>query len=163
MDDDAASIAVIVNALLDTTTIEWRYEHYSVDAMTEWMHAHETVLVAEVDGEVVGLAAFGPFRDVAKWPGYMFTVESTVHVREDNWRSGIGVTLMHALIDHARANGKHTMIAAVDGANDSSIQFHERLGFVEVARMPEVGAKFGKWQDLVVLALRLDDRGTPRG
>ena len=34
------------------------------------------------------------------------------------------------------------MIAAVDGANEKSIKLHERLGFVEVARMPEVGANF---------------------
>ena len=49
-------------------------------------------------------------------------------------------------------------------------QFHPRagtaqtsLGFVEVARMPEIGAKFDKWQDLVLLQLRLDDRATPVG
>jgi L-amino acid N-acyltransferase len=53
------------------------------------------------------------------------------------------------------------MIAAVDGANEASIRFHERLGFVEVARMPELGAKFGRWLDLVLLQLRLDDRTPP--
>jgi phosphinothricin acetyltransferase len=54
------------------------------------------------------------------------------------------------------------MVAAIDGANESSIRFHERLGFVEVARMPEIGAKFGRWCDLVLLQLRLDDRAAPR-
>jgi phosphinothricin acetyltransferase len=68
---------------------------------------------------------------------------------------------MDALILEARKSGKHTMVAAIDSANGTSIRFHEGLGFVEVARMPEVGAKFGRWQDLVVLQLRLDDRTTP--
>jgi phosphinothricin acetyltransferase len=68
---------------------------------------------------------------------------------------------MEALIDEARHGGKHTMAAAVDGANEASIRFHERLGFVEVARMPEIGAKFGRWQDLIILQLRLDDRSEP--
>ena len=68
---------------------------------------------------------------------------------------------MGALVDEARASGKHTMIAAIDGANVASIQFHERLGFVQVARMPEVGVKFGRWQDLVLMQLRLDDRTAP--
>lgn len=68
---------------------------------------------------------------------------------------------MSALIDEARASGKHTMVAAVDGGNEASIRLHERLGFVEVGRMPELGAKFGRWQDLVLLQLRLDDRSAP--
>jgi phosphinothricin acetyltransferase len=68
---------------------------------------------------------------------------------------------MHALITAAKESGKHSMIAAVDGANDTSVRFHESLGFVEVARMPELGAKFGRWLDLVLLQLRLDERPTP--
>ena len=95
---DAVSIATIVNALLSTTTIEWRQEPYSADAVSEWLAAHECVLVAEQDSEVVGLAAFGPFRDVAKWPGYRYTVENTIHVRRDHWGSGVGTELMAALI-----------------------------------------------------------------
>jgi L-amino acid N-acyltransferase len=144
-----------------TTTIEWRYEPHSVDSMLKWMHIHDCVLVAEENGEVVGMAAFGAFRDATKWPGYRFTVENTVHVREDHWRGGISYLLMDALINRARELGKHTMIAAVDADNDKSIRFHERLGFSEVARMPQVGAKFGRWLDLVFLELRLDDRLTP--
>ena len=53
------------------------------------------------------------------------------------------------------------MIGAVDGANEASIRFHERLGFVEVGRMPEIGAKFGRWCDLVLVELRLDARSAP--
>jgi L-amino acid N-acyltransferase YncA len=159
---DTDSNASIVNALLSSTTIEWRYEPYSHDAMQEWIRAHECVLVAEEEGEIVGLAAYGAFRDSTKWPGYQFAVENTVHVREDQWRSGIGRTLMKSLIDVATDRGKHSMIAAVDGANAASIRFHERLGFHEIARMPEVGAKFGRWQDLVLLQLRLDDRPSPK-
>ncbi len=55
----------------------------------------------------------------------------------------------------------HSMIAAVDGANEKSVMLHERLGFVQVARMPEVGAEFGRWLDLVLLELLLDDRANP--
>jgi L-amino acid N-acyltransferase YncA len=158
---DAGAIAAIVNALLSSTTIEWRQEPYAEDEMTEWMAAHDCVLVAQHEGEIVGLAAFGPFRDIAKWPGYRFTVENTVHVRQDHWGGGVGMALMTELVAVAKESGKHSMIAAVDGANANSIRLHERLGFTEVARMPEVGAKFGEWLDLVLLELVLDDRSTP--
>jgi len=68
---------------------------------------------------------------------------------------------MRALIERARETGKHTMIAAIDSTNDASIRFHQRLGFSEVARMPEVGAKFGRWLDLVLLQINLDGRAAP--
>ena len=158
---DGAAIAAILNALLATTAIEWTDMPHTADSILEWLDEHQTVMVAEEGGEVVGVAAFGWFRDVIRRPGYRFTVENTVHVREDHWGSGVGRELMEALIDEARHSGKHAMVAAVDGANEASIRFHERLGFVEVARMPEVGAKFSRWQDLVILQLRLDDRPSP--
>ncbi len=135
----------------------------TADDVLEWLEVHEAVLVAEEQREVVGVAAFGWFRDVAKWPGYRFTVENTVHVREDRWGSGVGEALMLALIERARETGKHTMIAAIDSTNEASIRFHERLGFMEVAHLPEVGAKFGRWLDLVLLQISLDGRSAPVG
>lgn len=158
---DADSIATILNALRSTTTIEWTDTPHTAEGVLEWLDQHETVLVAEDRGDVVGVAAFGPFRDIVKRPGYRFTVENSVHVRQDRWGSGVGRDLMEALIDDARRRGKHTMVAAIDGENGASIRFHERLGFVEVGRMPEIGAKFGRWLDLVLLQLRLDDLRAP--
>jgi L-amino acid N-acyltransferase len=144
VNDDAVPIASILNALVATTTIEWTETPQTPDSILEWLAEHERVLVAEDEGAVVGVAAFGWFRDVAKRPGYRFAVENTVHVRADHWRSGVGRALMDVLVDEARATGKHTMVAAIDGANEASIRFHERLGFVRVARIPEAGAKFGR-------------------
>lgn len=158
---DAAAIGSILNALLATTAIEWTDTPHTTDSILEWLDEHEIVLVAEEKKEVVGVAAFGWFRDVVRRPGYRFTVENTVHVREDHWGSGVGRELMEALIGEARKSGKHTMVAAVDGSNETSIRFHERLGFIEVARMPQIGAKFSRWQDLVLLQLHLDDRPEP--
>jgi L-amino acid N-acyltransferase len=159
---DAVAIASLLNAHLATTTIEWTTMPQTAVSILEWLDEHEAALVAEEGGEVVGVAAFGWFRDASKRPGYRFTVENTIHVREDRWGSGVGRDLMRCLVEKARESGKHTMVAAVDGANQSSLRFHERLGFVEVARMPEIGAKFGRWCDLVLLQLRLDDEAAPR-
>jgi phosphinothricin acetyltransferase len=47
------------------------------------------------------------------------------------------------------------MVAGIAGDNDVSIRLHAKLGFVETARMPEVGFKFGRWLDLVFMQLRL--------
>lgn len=158
---DGPAIASVLNALLATTTFEWTDRPLAPTSMRDWMDEHDTVLVADDGGDIVGVAAFGPFRDVVKRPGYRFTVENTVHVREDRWGSGVGQALMRAIIGEAQERAKHTMVAVIDGSNTRSIEFHHRLGFVEVGRMPEVGAKFGRWLDLVLLQLRLDERAGP--
>lgn len=118
------------------------------------------MLVAEkmVDGGdmvVVGFAAYGDFRGAGRWPGYRFTVENTVHVAEQVWGAGAGRALMEALIATATEQGMHVMVAAIDSDNEVSIRFHEQLGFVVVGRMPEVGRKFDRWLDLVLMQLVL--------
>ena len=158
---DAVAIASILNDLLATTTVEWTDTPHTEAGILAWLGNHEVVLVADEAGDVVGVAAFGWFRDAVERPGYRYTVEHTIHVRRDRWGRGFGRELMHVLVDAARERGKHTMVGAVDGANESSLRFHERLGFVEVGRMPELGVKFGRWCDLVLLQLHLDDRPAP--
>jgi L-amino acid N-acyltransferase YncA len=158
---DTEAITSLLNALLATTTIEWTEALHTPETILHWMDAHETILVAEERGEIVGVAAYGWFRDAVMRPGYRLTVEHTIHVREDRWGSGVGRQLMGALIDQARLSGMHVMVAAIDGANEASIRFHLGLGFVEVGRMPDVGTKFGRWLELVLLQLRLDQRSSP--
>ena len=122
-----------------------------------WFAQHQAdghpVLVAEVDGAVVGYAAYGWYRPR---PGYRFTVENSVYLRPEAQRLGIGRALMVEIIAAARAAGMHSMIAGIEASNTGSIALHESLGFVEVGRMPQVGIKYGDWLDLVLMQLRLE-------
>jgi len=154
--NDATAIAEIQNALLAETTIEWRDEPYTVASRVDWIRDLDVVLVAEAGDVVIGFAAFGAFRDITVRPGYRHTVENTVHVRQAHWGAGVGRQLMTALIDAARERGVHVIVAAIDSVNASSIRLHDRLGFVEVGRLPEVGTKFGRWLDLVLMQLVID-------
>ena len=63
----------------------------------------------------------------------------------------MGRLLLDDLAERAARNGVHVLVAAVDSGNEASIRFHEQLGFVEVARLREVGRKFERWLDLVLL------------
>ena len=47
--------------------------------------------------------------------------------------------------------GVHVMVGVVDGANDDSLAFHRKLGFVESGRLPQVGRKFDRWLDVVFM------------
>ena len=62
---------------------------------------------------------------------------------------------MDGLIRTAREAGLWAMVGGIDGTNERSIRFHERLGFREVARMPGIGEKAGKRLDLVLVQLDL--------
>src|SRR4030095_4077340 len=73
-----------------------------------------------------------------------------------------GPALVAALFEPARALGKHAMIGGIDADNEASIRMHERLGFEKVAHLPEVGRKFGRWLDLVLVQRLLDLRGAAR-
>jgi len=152
---DVAAINALYNALIPSTTTAWTETLETEAERLEWFEHQQAlgfpVLVAEVDGHVAGFTAYEHFRGAGKWPGYRFTVEHSVHVAETNWGTGVGRVLIERLVDHARAAGVHVMVAAIDGDNTGSIEFHRRLGFVEVARMPETGTKFGRWLDLVLM------------
>jgi phosphinothricin acetyltransferase len=160
-DDDIVAMVEIYNSTIATTTAAWTEERQTVDDRRTWMAdraaAGDVVLVGEEDGEVVGFAGYGEFRDNHRWPGYRGTVEHTIHVHEDHRGEGIGGRLIEALIAEARDHGLHVMVAAIDGANDRSYRFHADHGFVEVARMPEVGRKFDRWLDLVLMQRFLGD------
>jgi L-amino acid N-acyltransferase YncA len=160
---DLPAIRGLYNALIPTTTIGWTETEQSARDRKAWFARQNQqghpVLVADDAGAVVGYAAYGDFRGAGKWPGYRYTVEHTIHVREDRWGGGVGRTLLTELVERALDQGMHVMVAAIDGDNRASIDFHRRLGFVEVARMPEVGQKFGRWLDLVLMQRVLDPGG----
>jgi L-amino acid N-acyltransferase YncA len=154
-EDDVEAITALTNALIPTTTYEWREEPFTVEERAAWLAdkaaAGMPVLVADDGGDVIGWAGYGDFRDTGRWPGYRFTVEHTVHVREDQWGRGVGRRLMEVLVDRALTDGKRVMVAAIDASNVDSVRFHERLGFTEVGRLPGVGDKFGRRLDLVLM------------
>ena len=149
---DLTAMLAIYNDVVATSTAIYREQPMPLDEYEQWWRARVAqgypVLVAVAGDAVVGFATFGDFRT---WPGYRFTVEHSVHVRADQRGGGIGSQLVHALIERATQLGKHVMIAGVDKDNAASIRFHERLGFEAGAHLREVGFKFGRWLDLVLM------------
>ena len=159
---DLGAITDIYNELIPSRTVTWTEHLDTVEDRTSWFEHQQVcghpVLVAadRADGDVVGFATYGEFRDNAKWPGYRHTVELSIHVRGDQWGRGVGRALMTELVGRARLNGMHVIVAAVDGDNPESIAFHERMGFRVVGRLEQTGYKFGRWLDLVFLQQTLD-------
>lgn len=157
--DDAAEIAGLLNAEAQAGLALWTHEQQTPHARAAWIAARQDagfgMLVARDDDRFLGFAGYGPFRDKE---GYRLTVEHSVYIAPDAQRRGVARALMEALIAHAGARGFHAMIGAVEAGNTASLALHEKLGFRQVGLMPQVGVKFGRWLDLALVQLLLDDR-----
>ena len=162
---DLGAIRQIYNATILTSTAAWTEQHQTLEQREVWFATQQSggfpVLVAVTGQLVLGFAAYGHFRGAGQWPGYSFTGEHTIHVREEFWGTGVGRALLETLCQRATDAGLHVLVAAIDSDNKASIAFHERVGFVEVARMPEVGHKFGRWLHLILMQRILDSRDRP--
>lgn len=161
--DDIPAVTKIYNHAVVHTTAIFNYAEVDVTNRLAWLADRQAlgypVLVAiDDDGEVVGYASFGDWR---AFDGYKYTVEHSIYVRLDQRGKGIGETLLRALIERAKAIGKHVMVAGIEASNTGSIRLHEKIGFDNVGHMAEVGTKFGRWLDLVFMQLILDPGAMP--
>ena len=105
--------------------------------------------VAALDGQVVGYAYAGAYRPR---PAYRFTVENSVYLQPTIHRRGIGLQLLQRLIGECEARGYRQMIAVIgDSANAGSIGVHRKSGFQLIGTHPDVGLKFGRWLDTVMM------------
>ena len=112
-------------------------------------------LVAMLDGGVAGYAYAGPYRPR---PAYRFTVENSIYLRPAIHRRGVGLSLMQALLGESEKRGYRQMIAVIgDSANAGSIGLHTRCGFQMIGTHPNVGLKFGRWLDTVMMQLALGE------
>ena len=98
-------------------------------ALAEAQSGLSDVLVAEVGGEVVGVAQVIVFRHLQHRGGRCAELES-VHVRPDRRGLGIGTVLVGTAIERARTLGCHRIQLTSNVARTDAHRFWERLGFV---------------------------------
>ena len=150
-DSDLPAIADIYNDAVLNSTATFDTEPSTPAEFEQWLRDRShpyAVLVAEGGGEVVGWAAIKPF---ASKPAYRFTAENTVYVRADRRGKGVGKALLGRLLETAAENGFRTVIARIAAPNPASVRLHRRFGFRRVGVEREVGRKFDRWLDVVVM------------
>ena len=149
---DAEAIADIYNYEVENSTATFDLVARTVEAQREWITARSgafSALVATAEeNRVVGFAALSTYRDRA---GYRTTVENSVYVHRDHQRHGVGRVLLSSLLDVASDSGFHTVVARIDSQSLGSLALHRSLGFVEVGVEREIGRKFGRWLDSVIM------------
>jgi len=154
--EDAEATRQIYNVEVRSSTVTFDLVPRSLEEQREWLTARSgahAVVVAE--GEADGVVGFASLSPWGKRPAYNTSVEDSVYVHRRHRGHGIGKLLLGELLDVATAHGFHAVFARIVGGHEGSIRLHESFGFEVVGTEREVGRKFGRWLDVVVMELLL--------
>ena len=148
---DAEAMRSIYNVEVTGSTVTFDLVARTLADQQAWLAEHDGVhpaVVAEHDGEVVGFGALAPYRSR---PAYATTVEDSVYVRRDLRGRGWGRAILAELVRLATVHGFHAVMARIVGGHGASIGLHRACGFELVGVEREVGRKFGRWLDVVLM------------
>ncbi|MDQ3146961.1 MAG: N-acetyltransferase family protein [Actinomycetota bacterium] len=149
--EHAEAIRAIYNLEVTTSTMTFDLVPRSLAEQRAWLveRTGARAAVVAVEGEeVLGFGALSPYRDR---PAYSTTVEDSVYVRRDQRGQGVGRALLTELVTVARESGFHGMVARIVDGHQASLALHASLGFDVVGTELEVGRKFNRWLDVVVM------------
>ena len=154
--DTQAILDIINYNILNSTAIyDYNIRTYEIQKgfLDDKIKKKFPVIVAEEDDKVVGFGMYGEFRFRE---AYKYTVEHSVYVDHNYHGKGIGKLLLYELIQLAKKQNLHTMIAVIDEENQSSIDFHEKFGFKTVGVIKDSAYKFDRWLHSVFMQLILE-------
>ena len=148
---DLSALVEIHNHYVIHTHITFDVDPFTVDERRSWFENHNDgkryrIVVAEIDGVVVGNASSGRHRPKA---AYDTTVETSIACHPAATGRGIGTLLYHALFAELAAEDIHRVVAGVAQPNDASNALHRKLGFRELGTFTEAGRKFGQYWDVL--------------
>lgn len=150
---DVKRINEIYNQAVLNTTSTIDIEPRSLDYQINWFKMHNdrfAIFVAEENNAVIGWASLSLWSDKL---GYMGVAEDSIYVDEKYKGNGTGKLLLNKLIEHAKANEFHTIVARISDGNDVSVHLHEKYGFKLIGTLKELGYKFGRYIDIHIFQL----------
>lgn len=152
----AESIMAIWNPIIRETVWTFNGIEKSINDVENMILKREQMgflsVVCISSGKVIGFASYSQFR---MGTGYFKTMEHTVLVDKNSRGSGVGKKLVASLEEYAISNGVFSFIACVSEGNSAGIAFHENIGFRKICVLPNVGFKFEKFLNLVLLQKNL--------
>lgn len=149
---DAEALRAIYNREIEASTATFDLVPRTLEEQLRWLEehagAHPAIVAEDEEGVVVGFGSLSPYRPR---PAYSTSVEDSVYVHPDHHRRGVGRLLVEELVRLAELHGFHAVFARIVGGHEASIGLHAACGFDVVGVEREVGRKFGKWLDVVVM------------
>ena len=148
---DAEAIRSIYNVEVLESTVTFDLVPRTPAEQLAWLDEHagaHPAVVAVVGKLVVGFGSLSPYRDR---PAYATSVEDSVYVHRDHRGHGVGRLLLEELVQRGRDHGFHAVIARIVGGHEASIALHRSCGFEPVGVEREIGRKFKRWLDVMLM------------
>lgn len=162
--DDAEALLEIYAPYVTDTAITFEYSVPSVDEFRERIRCtleKYPYLAARRAGKIVGYAYAGPLN---KRAAYDWAVETSLYVRQDCKKQGIGKELYLALEQALALQhiiNLNACIACPETEDEyltkNSIRFHEHLGYRFVGEFHRCGYKFSRWYNMVWMEKLIGD------
>lgn len=163
-EDDAQELLKIYEPYVRNTAVTFEYDVPSVEEFAGRIRNVLTkfpYIVAEEGGQIVGYAYVGVFK---ARPAYDWAVESSIYVKSDMRRNGVGRLLyehLEAILKEQGILNFYACIACPEVEDEyltrNSMKFHERLGFRKVGEFYKCGYKFNRWYNMVWMEKHIGD------
>jgi L-amino acid N-acyltransferase YncA len=154
LESDLGKMLEIYNDAVANSTATFDVVPRSIEQQRRWFAEHVPpypAIVWEEEGRVLGWGSISPFRPK---PAYRFSAELSVYVDAEARRRGGGETLLRELVRLGDLHGFHTLVGLITEENAASVALAEKVGFRQTGLLKEVGFKFGRWLNVVVLQRR---------
>jgi len=149
---DAEATRAIYNVEVQESTVTFDITPRSLADQQVWIAEHSgghpAIVAVDDDATLLGFASLSPFKPRA---AYAPTVEDSVYVHRDARGRGVGELLLREIIRLGTDHGFHSAVARIVGGHEASIALHRKCGFEEIGCEREVGRKFGRWLDVVLM------------
>lgn len=147
----------IYNWAISNTTATFDTETKTLNSYSQFLDSlknYPFIVSLNKDNKVTGWACLKPYSDRK---AYDQTVELSVYIEPSSHGKGIGSKLMTSLIDEAYKKNYHTILSRITAESEASIKLHEKFGFFTVGTMKEVGEKFNRRIDVILMQKVLDN------
>jgi phosphinothricin acetyltransferase len=160
---DVPAMMAIYNHYVETSHATFDITPVSLENRLSWFKSFRDtgpfrLLVAERDGDVVGYAGSGQFREK---PAYRSSVEMTVYVHPSATGQNIGARMYERLFELLEDERIHRAYAGITLPNPASVALHHRFGFRDLGTYDEVGFKLGRYWGVLWLEKVMPFAGDP--
>ncbi|MDY2937659.1 MAG: N-acetyltransferase family protein [Fusicatenibacter sp.] len=163
-EEDAEELLAIYAPYVEQTAITFEYEIPSEEEFAERIgkvQERYPYLAAELNGEILGYAYVSPFKNRA---AYDWAVETSIYVRMDRKRQGVGKLLYLALERILKLQNILNLEACIgypvcedEYLTLDSVRFHERMGYRMAGHFSQCGYKYHRWYDMVWMEKKIGD------
>lgn len=151
-ESDLPRLNFIYNWAVENTVATFDLECRSLEMAENWFNLHKEafypLFTLCFGQEIAGWGSLSPFHTR---PAYRQSGEFSLYLSPEFQGRGFGHILLQHLCAEAERLGYHTLLGLITASNAASLALTAKYGFRQVGCYQEVGRKFDRWLDVVVM------------